>query len=366
LTQDVDDEHLMKMLIVMMMMIMMVVWLPSVQVATKAGAAFKDHFGPEDHGDHIEEAILVRHLGINDPLRGNITYSSLFGASLRNGLGREDTIQSVPAITTQAVTTPAVTTPAVTNAVDKNWNQKLSNEQIEYNIATLFPKLAKTCYKKIQRGFAPEVQGGVLPEEDGHDDPSSKILESRVPSVSRPSRLRPKLQSMQISTLPEETRGTKTLKSATKIGTKRMRLRRGITVDSGASANVMPRRMVRRQRIRPSPGSRRGAHYLAANNGRIANEGECDFKFTTNEGHEKNLTFQIAEVNKALGSVSYLVDNGYRVTFDKDEATGHDISMMFHKATGVTSRFRRERNIWILDALVDEESNADDSFHRQA
>ena len=156
------------------------------------------------------------------------------------------------------------------------------------------------------------------------------------------------------------------MKSATEIGTKRMRLRRGITVDSGASANVMPRRMVRRQRIRPSPGSRRGAHYFAANNGRIANEGECDFKFTTNEGHEKNLTFQIAEVNKALGSVSYLVDNGYRVTFDKDEATGHDISMMFHKATGVTSRFRRERDIWILDALVDEESNTDDSFHRQA
>ena len=128
----------------------------------------------------------------------------------------------------------------------------------------------------------------------------------------------------------------------------------------------MPRRMVRKQRIRPSPGSRRGAHYLAANNGRIANEGECDFKFQTVEGNDQTLTFQIAEVNKALGSVSYLVDHGYRVTFDQDEATGHDISMMYHKKSGVTSRFRRERNIWILDALVDTEENADDSFHRQA
>ena len=187
-----------------------------------------------------------------------------------------------------------------------------------------------------------------------------------MPSVSRPLRLRPKLQSLQISTLPEETRGTKTLTSATKTGTKRMKLRRGITVDSGASANVMPRRMVRKQRIRPSPGSRRGAHYLAANNGRIANEGECDFKFQTIEGNDQNLTFQIAEVNKALGSVSYLVDHGYRVTFDQDEATGHDISMMYHKKSGVTSRSRRERNIWILDAIVDTEENADDSFHRQA
>ena len=170
-----------------------------------------------------------------------------------------------------------------------------------------------------------------------------------------------------MGTLPEEIpKHTKNMKTATEVCAKRMKLRRGITVDSGASANVMPRRMTRKQKTRPSPGSRRGAHYLAANNGRIANEGECDFKFSTNEGHETNLTFQIAEVNKALGSVSYLVDNGYRVTFGKDEATGHDISMMFHKATGVTSRFRRERNIWILDAPVDEEANADDSFHRQA
>ena len=145
-----------------------------------------------------------------------------------------------------------------------------------------------------------------------------------------------------------------------------MKLRRGITVDSGASANVMPRRMIRKQKVRPSPGSRRGVHYLAASNGRIANEGECDFKFSTVEGHAQNLTFQIAEVNKALGSVSYLVDHGYRVTFDQDEETGHDISMMFHKATGVTSRFRRERNIWILDAVVDVDGHADDSFHRQA
>ena len=144
-----------------------------------------------------------------------------------------------------------------------------------------------------------------------------------------------------------------------------MKLRRGITVDSGASANVMPKRMLRKQKMRPSPGSRRGAHYLAANNGRIANEGECDFKFQTVEGNKQNLTFQIAEVNKALGAVSYLVDDGYRVIFDKDEKTGHDLSMMIHKKTGVTSRFRRERNVWILDVLVDAE-DSDDDFHRHA
>ena len=83
------------------------------------------------------------------------------------------------------------------------------------------------------------------------------------------------------------------------------------------------------------------------------------------EGHEQNLTFQIAEVNKAFGSVSYLVDHGYRVTFDQDEATGHDISMMYHKKTGVTSRYMRGRNIWIPGAVVDAEEHADDGSHPQ-
>ena len=82
-------------------------------------------------------------------------------------------------------------------------------------------------------------------------------------------------------------------------------------------------------------------------------------------GNKQSLTFQIAEVNKALGSVSYLVDSGYRVTFDKDEETGHDLSMMVHKKTGVTSRFGRERNVWIPDAIVDVE-DTDDDFHRPA
>ena len=106
-------------------------------------------------------------------------------------------------------------------------------------------------------------------------------------------------------------------------GSRRLKLRKGITIDSGAASNVMPRRMVRRKdRIRPSPSSLKGVQYVAANNGRIPNEGEVDFEFITPGGHQEKIVFQIAEVNKALGSVSYLVDNGYRVAFDEDAATG--------------------------------------------
>ena len=149
--------------------------------------------------------------------------------------------------------------------------------------------------------------------------------------------------------------------------TGRVRLRRGITVDSGAAANVMPRRMVRnKMRIRPSPGSRAGVHYVAANNGRIPNEGEVDFDFSTEEGGMEMMTMQIAEVNKALGSVAYLVDKGYRVTFDKCLRTGADLSLMLNKKTNITTRFRREKNVWVLDAYLPADGRAKTSgFTRQ-
>ena len=43
---------------------------------------------------------------------------------------------------------------------------------------------------------------------------------------------------------------------------------------------------------------------------------------------------QVAEVNKVLCAVSYLVDNGYRVTFDQDPKSGRDTSHILHKKSG--------------------------------
>ena len=42
---------------------------------------------------------------------------------------------------------------------------------------------------------------------------------------------------------------------------------------------------------------------MAANNGKIRNEGEVDFKFNTSSGDAKSMCFQVAEVNKALAPV---------------------------------------------------------------
>jgi len=173
----------------------------------------------------------------------------------------------------------------------------------------------------------------------------------------------------EVNVLPEEeavnspvSKNRQRLIGARSIGGRRMRLKRGITMDSGASANVMPRRMAMApSRIRPSPGSIAGVKYVAANDGVIKNEGEYDFNFTTVEGHDEVVVMQIAEVNKALGSVAYFVDHGYMVIFDKDAKVGKDLSRMIHKASGRISKFRREKNIWILDAFV----GVDQGFIRQ-
>ena len=143
---------------------------------------------------------------------------------------------------------------------------------------------------------------------------------------------------------------------------------RGMTVDSGAADSVMPRRMLRRKhRVRSSEASRSGVYYVTACNGKIMNEGEVDFPFQTKEGGKHSWTFQVADVNKVLASVSALVDDGYRVTFDKCDRTGVDLSFIVNKKTGESIRMKRVRNVWTVDTYVepDDEGDSDGGFARQ-
>ena len=176
-------------------------------------------------------------------------------------------------------------------------------------------------------------------------------------------------RDVPLLTMQEASEKMKTRLKTDKAKRRVLKLRRGITMDSGAGHSVMPRRMViNPASIRESVASKAGVNYVAANNGRIPNEGEADLEFQTTEGHDECLTFQIAEVNKALGAVSHLVDLGYKVVFDKDMVTGKDLSVMTNKKTNVTSRFRRERNVWVLDAYVsaaDDAENKNSDFHRR-
>ena len=56
-----------------------------------------------------------------------------------------------------------------------------------------------------------------------------------------------------------------------------------------------------------------------------------------------------------LASVSSLVDSNHRVTFDRDDKTGTDISFILDKRTGMQTKMRRERNVWDVDAMVEED-----------
>ena len=103
-------------------------------------------------------------------------------------------------------------------------------------------------------------------------------------------------------------------------------------MDSGAHDNVIPRRMLRgRCRIRPSEASRAGIHYVAANNGRIANEGEVrlNLEAPNGEGGTRQIgsTFQSARVTRPLMSVSQICDHGFKCVFEKDKATVVDQNM---------------------------------------
>ena len=121
----------------------------------------------------------------------------------------------------------------------------------------------------------------------------------------------------------------------------RMKLRRGITMDSGSHDKVKPRRISGRRKVRSSSGSRICVNYLVANDAKIPNEGEVDLDFETVEEHEESFVFQVANVNKALGAVSYVVEKRFWVVFGKDEKSGHDRSYMLHMTSGIIHKFPR-------------------------
>ena len=120
-------------------------------------------------------------------------------------------------------------------------------------------------------------------------------------------------------------------------------------MDTGARHNGMPKRMAGKRTIRLSPGVRRGRQ--RAHTERRRNDSPSSL-----EGHQASFVFQIAAVNKALGSCAYMGDRAFRVVYDKDMPTGEDLSYMIHKPTKKVFRLRKDKNVLFLDAAVAVES----------
>ena len=121
---------------------------------------------------------------------------------------------------------------------------------------------------------------------------------------------------------------------------------RGFTVDSGAADHVIPFGWIRFIEMVASMGSLAGVHYIAANGHRIANMGQQTINFWTRDGVKSSLTFQVAKVNKPLCSVSKLIDDNFRIVFDRSG------SYIMDKATGEVMRIKRERGVFVLEAFV--------------
>ena len=201
----------------------------------------------------------------------------------------------------------------------------------------------------------------IMMESENHEVYSSdiEIKKSKNKVAKNPEigiRKYVEVYSLGSENTPDAQRNSQATKGA------KMKLRQGITMDSGSHHNVLPRRLVKASRIRQSAFSKRGVHYIAANKGKIANEGETSFEFETTDGDPERWDFQIAEVNKALGSIADRVDNNNRVAFDKDMLKDRDVGYIFNKTSRRMIKMVREGNVWKVEALVDAENVHDAGF----
>ena len=119
-----------------------------------------------------------------------------------------------------------------------------------------------------------------------------------------------------------------------------------LLVDSGAVDNVGDPRAFPEYKLRESEGSRNGLHYLAANNGKIKNEGELNLSCRSSEGIGFKLKMQGAEVSRPILSVIRLTESGKDVIFKKNGGIIRD------PQTGVTTTFRRKHGIYVMGVWV--------------
>ena len=116
-------------------------------------------------------------------------------------------------------------------------------------------------------------------------------------------------------------------------------------VDSGAEESVAPPGVFPGV-VRPSPMSRDGRGYRAANGTRIKNLGQMDVPFSSVDGHRCGMPFQIAEVERPLIAASQLAAAGNRVEFEKDG------SRIVNKVTGKVIQLVRKGGVYVMNMHI--------------
>ena len=116
-------------------------------------------------------------------------------------------------------------------------------------------------------------------------------------------------------------------------------------VDSGAVHSVAPPLKFPGP-MTPSPWSRAGRGYRAANGTGIKNLGQVRVAFGTSEGHQCQIPFQVAEVEQPLLSVAHLAACGNRVEL------GERDGRIVHIASGRTIALEKRGGVYLLKMFV--------------
>jgi hypothetical protein len=116
-------------------------------------------------------------------------------------------------------------------------------------------------------------------------------------------------------------------------------------VDSGAVHSVTPPLKFPGP-MTPSPWSRAGRGYRAANGTGIKNLGQVRVDFGTNEGHKCQIPFQVAEVEQPLLSVAHLTAAGNRVEL------GADDGRIVNLSTGRTIALEKRGGVYLLKMFI--------------
>ena len=94
-----------------------------------------------------------------------------------------------------------------------------------------------------------------------------------------------------------------------------------LVVDSRAGETVMPLDWLTSHPLTESDGSRANDFYTTADGSKVYNEGQRTLDVCTLDGQQRrSMTFQVARVKKALGSVSQMVKNGNKLVSDQDSS----------------------------------------------
>jgi hypothetical protein len=116
-------------------------------------------------------------------------------------------------------------------------------------------------------------------------------------------------------------------------------------VDSGAVHSVTPPSRFPGPMV-PSPWSRAGRGYRAANGTGIKNLGQVRVAFATAEGHKCQIPFQVAEVEQPLLSVAHLTAAGNKVELGAND--GRIVNLL----TGRTIALEKRGGVYLLKMFI--------------